>query len=637
MTRDQHLEFCNRCKNRKFDAMHGTICGITSRVADFENTCENFDLDESVKIEKPQDEEKVVPNFKYVAELSESVKVHLRGQQDVLYAIIGGLAAAIVGALLWAVITVTTKYQIGYMAIGVGFLVGFAVRFYGAGIDKYFGIIGAFFALLGCALGNLLSQVAFIADAQSMGYFETLTMLDLEIIIGIFEETFSPMDVLFYGIAAYEGFKFAFRNVTDDLIRNIDAGKIDPPPFTQFRLPTVVALFLLLSVGGFFVSRGTVGVKTFYYEGGAKRSMGELVNGKENGPWESWWENGKLQYKGFFTNGKQDSSWKFYDEEGVLFREGSFKQALMHGSWTDYYADGQKTNSGHYQFGRLSGLWTYYFPNGKISQKGFYQLDLQDSTWETYYDNGTMASKGSYTKGIPSGDWTNWNEEGVMSQQLQYTADGTQRVLNTWSLKGKPEVANGNGTFKLLHTDGTVMETCTIKDGNKNGSYRKYYPGGKVEEEGEYREGTYYLVNAWNSEGTQTIVKGEGSYENRSGEDIMFVVSGLVKNGLRTGKWTVSSEDNKLNLQESNYVEGKLEGPNNSYFEDGTISVEGSFTKDKREGKWTWYHQTGAVESVINYVDNKKEGDQYFYTEEGDLLRTEVYKNGKLVETKVPE
>jgi hypothetical protein len=39
-----------------------------------------------------------------------------------------GLAAAILGAIIWAVVTVTTKYQIGYMAIGVGALVGFALR-----------------------------------------------------------------------------------------------------------------------------------------------------------------------------------------------------------------------------------------------------------------------------------------------------------------------------------------------------------------------------------------------------------------------------------------------------------------------------------------------------------------------------
>ncbi len=637
MTRDQHLESCNRCKNRKFDTMKGVICGITNRIADFENACENFELDETVKIQKAVDAQEPVPNFKFVTELSESSKAQLRGQQDVLYAIIGGAAAAIVGALLWAFITVSTKYQIGYMAIGVGLLVGFAVRYYGAGIDKYFGLIGAFFALLGCALGNLFSQVAFIADAESLGYFETITLLTPEIIINIFEESFSPMDVFFYGIAGYEGFKFAFRNISEDLIRDIEAGKVEPAPYTHLRLPTVVVLFLILSVGGFFISRGTVGVKTFNYESGAKQSMGEVVNGKENGYWESWWENGNFQYKGFFSEGKQDSSWQFYNEEGMLLREGSFKNDLMHGLWTDYHTVNQKSGFGHYAFGRLTGLWNYYYPDGTLNQKGFYYLDLQDSTWEVYFNNGNISSKENYKHGVPSGEWTTWNEQGTMIQKMQYTSDGTQMVLNTWDSKGRPEVIDGNGIFKLLFTNGKVLETSAIKNGNKTGSYKKYYENGTMDEEGEYRDGVYYMMNAWTIDGVPTVVKGEGQYENDSGINAGFTISGLVQNGLKSGKWTISSSENQTTTQELNYMNGKLEGTNVVYFEGGEVNAEGNFKNDKREGKWTWYFQNGEVESAINFIEGKKDGDQSFFKEGGVLLRTEVYAKGNLVETKLPD
>ena len=59
-----------------------------------------------------------------------------------------GLAAAIIGAIVWAAVTVTAKYQIGFMAIGVGALVSFALRIANGG--KTFGILGAFLALFGC-------------------------------------------------------------------------------------------------------------------------------------------------------------------------------------------------------------------------------------------------------------------------------------------------------------------------------------------------------------------------------------------------------------------------------------------------------------------------------------------------------
>jgi len=35
MTRDQHLEFCSRCTNRKFDSDKGIICGLTNDIATF--------------------------------------------------------------------------------------------------------------------------------------------------------------------------------------------------------------------------------------------------------------------------------------------------------------------------------------------------------------------------------------------------------------------------------------------------------------------------------------------------------------------------------------------------------------------------------------------------------------------------
>ncbi len=45
MTRDEQLEFCKVCKNQKFDARIGIICSITDRVADFTESCKNFEED----------------------------------------------------------------------------------------------------------------------------------------------------------------------------------------------------------------------------------------------------------------------------------------------------------------------------------------------------------------------------------------------------------------------------------------------------------------------------------------------------------------------------------------------------------------------------------------------------------------
>ena len=137
----------------------------------------------------------------------------LRSKQSLPQGIIFGVAAAVIGAFLWAGITVATGYQIGYMAVAIGFIVGYAVRIGGQGVDIKFGIIGASMALLGCLLGNFFSNVAFIVKFNDIEYYEVLSALDFGMIVDIMSETFSPIDLLFYGIAIYEGYRFSFKKI----------------------------------------------------------------------------------------------------------------------------------------------------------------------------------------------------------------------------------------------------------------------------------------------------------------------------------------------------------------------------------------------------------------------------------------
>jgi len=144
----------------------------------------------------------------------------MRSEQNLIMATLAGGAAALIGACAWSAITVMTNYQIGWMAVGVGFLVGYAVKTFGKGIDRSFGIVGAVWSLAGCAAGNLLTVVGTIAKQQNIPVMNILEKLDAEIIASLMQATFNPMDVLFYGIAVYEGYRFSFRQVSQaDLMK----------------------------------------------------------------------------------------------------------------------------------------------------------------------------------------------------------------------------------------------------------------------------------------------------------------------------------------------------------------------------------------------------------------------------------
>jgi ABC-type lipoprotein release transport system permease subunit len=97
------------------------------------------------------------------------------------------------------------------MALGVGALVGFALRIGNGG--KAFGVLGAFLALFGCILGNYLSLIAFASAEEHVAIFTMLNNADVSKVINAMWDDFISGSFLFYAMAAYEGYKFsAFRS-----------------------------------------------------------------------------------------------------------------------------------------------------------------------------------------------------------------------------------------------------------------------------------------------------------------------------------------------------------------------------------------------------------------------------------------
>ncbi len=140
----------------------------------------------------------------------------MNDDQNLGMGIVAGLAAAIVGGVLWAVITYYAGIQIGWMAIGIGFLVGFSIRHFGKGKDVSFSIAGAFLALVGCLLGNIFTVCMYISVESGEGIFNVLSGLDFSTMSDYLITSFRLMDAVFYGIAIYEGYKYSVIKAIPD-------------------------------------------------------------------------------------------------------------------------------------------------------------------------------------------------------------------------------------------------------------------------------------------------------------------------------------------------------------------------------------------------------------------------------------
>lgn len=626
MTRQEHLYFCKQCTNRKFDSQRGIICGITSEIAAFEKSCEHFNQDTEVKLESESQETSYV---EMLSELPDISLKNLRAHQDISYAIIGGLLAAVVSGILWAIITVTFEYQISYMAIGVGLLVGFTVRFFGAGIDQLFGYIGAFFALLGCLIGNLFSQIAFVALSDSLDYFELISLLNLDIVIGIFEETFSPIDLLFYGFAIFSGYKFAFRQIEEKFLQKDVPEDLFKPSFAKFRLPLAFVCLVFFTFILYNVKQAGNGYKTFYYSSGIKKSEGEFVKNKEQGKWLYYAEDGFLNSEGYFNNGLADSVWKWNDEKNNVIRTGSYKSGLFHGVWINFFPNGNKSDSGSYLSGRKEGEWVYYYENGKILKKGTYKRDQMVGQWQFFYDNGILSSQGNYENGENSGLWKSWFNTGNLHEEIEYAANRGEKYKNAWDFNNKQTLIDGNGTYNSYYTNGKIHQTGKVENSIREGLWITFYESGNKKEEGLYEE-KYMIFSSWDIEGNANVINGEGTYYNYD-EQGDIVESGQIKNGLRSGIWEVFYPNTGSIFMELHYENGKLEGPYLSYYENGLFYVEGNMKADLNDGIWNWYYDTGIIQSSVNFKNSKKVGTQSFYSEGGEKIKIELYNDGEFI------
>ena len=207
MTHNERLEFCKKCANKKFDVKQGILCGLTGEKATFSGTCPDYILDEVAQQEVESSQAEAI---------KEMVLNEFRWEQNLPRGIISGIVIGVVGAILWGIITVVTQYQIGYMALAIGAGVGMAMRYTGKGVDQIFGIAGAIISLFSCMLGNILSVIGFVAINEGLGYLETLLIFNYAYVPQIMIDFFDPIDLLFYGLAIYGGYHFAFRVITEE-------------------------------------------------------------------------------------------------------------------------------------------------------------------------------------------------------------------------------------------------------------------------------------------------------------------------------------------------------------------------------------------------------------------------------------
>lgn len=169
----------------------------------------------------------------------------------------------------------------------------------------------------------------------------------------------------------------------------------------------------------------------------------------------------------------------------------------------------------------------------------------------------------------------------------EYTKSG-QILMSGNSLKRDEIVKTGN--FIYYHENGQKKQSITYSDALAVGKFSSWHKNGTKHIEGEYlknyknpkEEGIFKIDQFWNPDEIQSVVDGEGVYENKE-ED--FSEKGQIKKGLRFGEWSGTCKIPKLS-----YIE---------FYQDGTL-VKGESTNENGE-KFTYEKILDRPEPIGGY------------------------------------
>lgn len=126
------------------------------------------------------------------------------GRGNVGMAVLAGLVVAIACALVWGVISYSTKYQFSIMAILVGLAVGTVMARIGRGADPAFGIASAVLAVLGCALGSLVAEIL-VLNRNGAPLSDILAHMN--VVFHFYPSSVGGLGFLFWVFAALYGYR----------------------------------------------------------------------------------------------------------------------------------------------------------------------------------------------------------------------------------------------------------------------------------------------------------------------------------------------------------------------------------------------------------------------------------------------
>jgi len=483
-------------------------------------------------------------------------------------------------------------------------------------------------------------------------YFEEMQLLELassknESHIKLVEKNKKDIE------AFYEWFKSSWYQLQEEY--QLDIGKGEKTYLLSYHANGDIK-----AIGNQDENGESHGEFLYLYKGGSKQTQGDMMHGKKEGEWLSFYENGNISQKLFYKQDKIVDTIYLHHKNGVIKEKATFSNGKRNGYFEEYYKYGSLYRKGHYKDGQFDKEVTYYFKHGTIEYDAHYQNGKLEGELKEYYSSGQLYRKEAYAQGESNGAyevfWPSGKPRAIGSKEdNQFTASYKSFFQNgSLYLSGTYDAGEKTGEWVTYNIDGQLIEREFYEKDKMNGVIEYFDHDGKLYAKKEMKDDWLVAYTYFDKNGG---ILAQGGHKKKS-----FLLENYYPDGTidskgkyqvgigKIGKWEkfdhygnlsmeLNYKENKLNGKATyyypwgnikrliNYREGKAEGYYAEYFHFDQLSEQGYYRNDELEGVWETYYPDGTLKYKQFYLNGKRNGKDYNYAINGKLDYYEIYED----------
>jgi antitoxin component YwqK of YwqJK toxin-antitoxin module len=406
---------------------------------------------------------------------------------------------------------------------------------------------------------------------------------------------------------------YIMQSVNDgDLQKDIKKEKKKINEFTDWADKKIIAMRRIRNIT---INGKPTALTYYYYNNHLPQAIGlENAKGTQTGLWTVYHENdGTVAASGSFNeDGKRIGMWQWYYPDSTLKEHTNYINGKREGLSETWYENGAKKASYLFKNDSLNGEATLYNSSGIIKNHGIYKADKASGDFNFYYPNGKLHFV------------VNYGEKGIEGEQKEYYVTGKLKIFTTFVDDKK------TGLLKEWWPTGKLEEEGEYKDDKVTGHWKFYYADGSLQRESNYSESK--LLGAYTTYFRNGKKKEEASYDNDGkldGADTQYDDDGIKYIQLDYKK-DICQHFKYFDKSGKVFAEGAISGkklPYQSFYADGVKYCEGDLLDNKREGVWKFYSRLGSPTLKENYSDGALEGTKIDYYLNGNIKDSVNYYN----------